>query len=184
MKQKVQNLFRQIDIVNQDTNIGVTRRVTGNLDLNVTPSSKVEVYIEEYWYIMDEEQKLVIPARNRLVSSKRILLEQGKTVASAMTNEDGSFVIEWQDPPIGHERPWRTDVYLVNETYQPSGNLPPLTNFPKKTAYRIFTLRWFDEIVTSEEDRPHRRFPTPVPTIMFYGDEKEKDVGQLFSEVT
>lgn len=112
------------------------------------------------------------------------LLEQGKTVASAMSNEDENFAIEWRDPPVECERPWRTDVYLVDETYQPSRNLPPLSHFPQITAYRILTLRWLDETVVSEQNwRPRKCFPSSIPIIMFFGSEKEKDVGQLFSQV-
>ncbi len=181
MKQKTQDLADHIDIVHSVINIGISRQVMGSLD--IVGDAKVEIYIEEYWYVMDEDQKLAIPANSCLFSSKHVLLEQGKTVASAITNEDGSFVIEWRDPPVGYERPWRTDVYLVDETYQPANNLPPLSQFPQVTAYRVLTLRWFDEIVTSEPDLPRRRFPNPVPIIMFYGNEKEKDVGQLFSQV-
>lgn len=181
MKRKVQNPSETVDIVHPDINIGTPRRVMGNL--NIVGDAEVEIYVEEYWYVMGEGHMLAIPANGRLFSGKRALLEQGKTVASAMTNEDGSFAIEWRDPPVGYERPWRTDVYLVDETYQPATNLPPLSHFPQVTAYRVLTLRWFDDVVTSEEDPPHERFPNPVPTIMFYGHEKEKDVGMLSGQV-
>lgn len=183
MEQKAKTLVGKFDIVNPDIEFGIPRRVVGNLDLNITSSFKVEVYLEEYWYVMDEGQKLVIPTSKRLFSSKRVLLEQGKTIASAVANENGDFLIEWRDLPILYQWPWRTDIYLVNETYQPSRNLPPLTHFPQVTAYRMLTLRWFDDLVTSEQDRPRKRFPSPIPIIVFYGDEEEKNVGQLFSEV-
>lgn len=101
MKRKVQNPSGTVDIAHSDTNFGIPRRVTGNL--NILGDTEVEIYIEEYWYVMKGGQKLVIPT-DRIFSGRRILLEQGKTVASAMTNEDGGFVIEWRDPPVGHER--------------------------------------------------------------------------------
>ena len=154
---------------------GVKRRIVGNLNLpNFT------ILTKEFWYIMREGlNELYVPDK-QLFTESRHLLEQGKTLASAKIGTDGQFILEWKDSPMLREQPWMEEIYLVDESYNPTMNLPPLSNYPQVTAYRILTLHWLDN-VSSEEAmwRPVEKSLVPAPIIVFYGSECEKDVGQL-----
>lgn len=155
---------------------GIDRKVTGNVGL-----PDVSVLLVEQWFALDGNPAiLAIPENRELRTKNRVLLEQGKILASTTMNSAGFFTFEWRDPLREGGLPWEENVYLVDNQYDPSLNLPPLDSYPKITAYRLLTIRVLDNFSSEEAiTTPVYRKVAPEPLIQFFGQEAEKDVGSL-----